>query len=695
MTDSVKPESMAPEKIDGTSCDIADQRRRDLKQLFPGAFIETTGPDGQPLETIDFERLKAELGTFSDVYEGRRERYGMEWPGKRDCMKLIQEPSRATLKPCRDESVDFDTTQNLFIEGDNLEVLKLLQKSYYGKVKMIYIDPPYNTGKEFIYPDKYSESLETYLAYAGLIDSQGKQFSTNTPTEGRFHTKWLNMMYPRLYLARNLMRGDGVIFISIDDNEVENLRRICDEIFGSENFVSQLIWDSEGNTDNQLEIKVKHEYILAYCKDRHNIDEAIGYVIDPNTREDSNLHKGFADNNITKNNTANPPQVIELPIGFDCTEDSLSLDKERLDKEFFEITKKEKIISDSVKKRYSLSNLPVRLDPLEVRRGKLSKPCRMYSGYANAEKLRTYIAGGLNPLSEDDGEIRFYLNRNGCIRYRKDRDKARNILSVVRNVGTTERARSELKRLGIYFDYPKPVGLLKYLLSIGAEPKDSIVMDFFAGSATMAEACFERTVEGNPCRFIMVQLPEPMPEDSAAFKDGCETLSKLGRKRIVNAIEEIHGSGSNVALFQEKLGFATFTLDKSNFHDWDAMSGSGSVDDIAKQLDFHVTNTKEEARQEDILYELLLKSGFSLTDPIQRTEVFGKAVFSVANGALIICLEDELTADLIDAVANLEPMQFICLDKAFKGNDQLKANAVQTFKSRSEGAETEMVFKVV
>lgn len=213
MTDSVKPEPAGLEKMDGTSLDIAEQMRLELKLLLPGVFSETTGQDGQPVETIDFERLKAELGTFSDVYEGRRERYGMEWPGKRDCMKLIQEPSRATLKPCREESVDYDTTQNLFIEGDNLEVLKLLQKSYYGKVKMIYIDPPYNTGNEFIYPDKYAESLETYLAYAGLVDDEGRKFSTNTYSHGRFHTRWLNMIYPRIYLAKNILRDDGVVFI--------------------------------------------------------------------------------------------------------------------------------------------------------------------------------------------------------------------------------------------------------------------------------------------------------------------------------------------------------------------------------------------------------------------------------------------------------------------------------------------------
>jgi len=254
-----------PETMDLRSMDIKAENRGRLKALFPAVFTETANEKGEPVEAIDFEKLKAELGTFSEVFEARRERYGMDWPGKKDCMKLIQQPSVATLKPCRDESVDFDTTENLFIEGDNLEVLKLLQKSYYGKVKMIYIDPPYNTGKEFIYPDKYSETLETYLAYAGLVDDEGKKFSTNTPNEGRFHTRWLNMMYPRLYLARNLLREDGVIFISIDENEIIGLRKVCDEIYGEENFVGTIVW--KGATDNNpTRIAVEHEYIVCYCK---------------------------------------------------------------------------------------------------------------------------------------------------------------------------------------------------------------------------------------------------------------------------------------------------------------------------------------------------------------------------------------------------------------------------------------------
>ena len=266
-----------PEKMDLRSLDISADNRAKLKQLFPTVFTETVDENGRLVESIDFEKLKAELGTFSDLFESRRERYGMDWPGKKDCLKIIQQPSLGTLKPCREESVNFDTTENLFIEGDNLEVLKLLQKSYYGKVKMIYIDPPYNTGNEFIYPDKYSETLETYLAYAGLLDGEGRKFATNTPNEGRFHTKWLNMMYPRLYLARNLLSEDGVIFISIDDNEVTNLRKICDEIFGEENFLACIIWEKVHTKENSSQYfllvmiiflayaKVKKDGIVFFC----------------------------------------------------------------------------------------------------------------------------------------------------------------------------------------------------------------------------------------------------------------------------------------------------------------------------------------------------------------------------------------------------------------------------------------------
>jgi adenine-specific DNA-methyltransferase len=266
---SYRINQMTTTTMDGSSLDVTEQRKQELKQLFPSAFTETTNDAGELVETLDFERLKAELGSFSEVYDNRRERYSMDWPGKRDCLRLIQEPSHATLKPCREESVDFDSTENLFIEGDNLEVLKLLQKSYYGQVKMIYTDPPYNTGKEFIYPDNFSENLDTYLEYAGLkeVGGEGKKWSSNSANEGRFHTKWLNMMYPRLYLARNLLREDGVIFISIDDNEVENLRRLCDEVFGEDNFVACVLWQKRTSPDSRYNLGAAHDYVLVYAKE--------------------------------------------------------------------------------------------------------------------------------------------------------------------------------------------------------------------------------------------------------------------------------------------------------------------------------------------------------------------------------------------------------------------------------------------
>ena len=304
----------SPEAFDLSSMYMAEANRAKLKALFPSVFTEIYNENGELIESVDFEKLKAELGKFSDIFESRRERYGMEWPGKKEALRLIQQPSYATLKPCRDESVNFDTTENLFIEGDNLEVLKLLQKSYYGNVKMIYIDPPYNTGKEFIYPDDYKDSLKNYLAYARLVDDEGRKFSTNTTNEGRFHTKWLNMMYPRLYLARNLLRKDGVIFISIDDNEVSNLRKLCDDIFSEENFLIQFTWKTDGNFDNQAKLKNCHEYILGYAKSINDFPHPP--VIDPNTPKDSKLFKEEIRNTIVKNGSKNPISEIILPIGF-------------------------------------------------------------------------------------------------------------------------------------------------------------------------------------------------------------------------------------------------------------------------------------------------------------------------------------------------------------------------------------------
>ena len=290
------------------SPDLAAANLTALRVLFPE--LVTEGPDGV---AVNLDVLKQLVGdrTFTDT----EEKYGLNWHGKRRARQLALTPSTGTLRPCPADSVDWDTTQNLIIEGDNLEVLKLLQKSYAGKVKLIYIDPPYNTGKDFVYPDNFQDNINNYLELTSQVEG-GKKISSNTEASGRFHTDWLNMMYPRLKLAMGLLRDDGVIFVSIDDHEADSLRKICTEIFGEENFVAQFVWNTEGHTDNQFDVKINHEYVLLFAKNAGASN--LGHVVDPNTRSESNLWKGFAENSITKNGPANPPSVVELPAGFTC-----------------------------------------------------------------------------------------------------------------------------------------------------------------------------------------------------------------------------------------------------------------------------------------------------------------------------------------------------------------------------------------
>ncbi|RZK34699.1 MAG: site-specific DNA-methyltransferase, partial [Hymenobacter sp.] len=399
---------------------------------------------------------------------------------------------------------------------------------YEGRVKCIYIDPPYNTGNEgWVYNDNVNDPrLKKWLG-----EVVGKESEDLTR-----HDKWLCMMYPRLQLLRKLLRKDGVVFISINDVEIASLRFICDEIFGAKNFVNQLIWNSEGNTDNQLEIKVNHEYILMYVKDIAYKTDAIGRVVDPNTREDSNLWKGIADNNINKNNPANPPEIVTLPIGFPCTEKTLFYEGKQLDESFFSTTKKEKKVSDKVKAQYGIENLsgmPVKLDNLTVKDHKLTKECRVYGGFANRLKLEEFIGNGCQPIHEEGIPISFYLNKNAAIRYRKEIESPRNILSVLKNFGTTEKTKTELKKAGIDFSYPKPVDLIKYLVSFGAQPKDSIVLDSFAGSGTTAHAVIKLNAEDEGNRtFILIQLDEYNKE--GVLVNVCEDVTTARVKTAIN-----------------------------------------------------------------------------------------------------------------------------------------------------------------
>lgn len=622
------------EKLDLTSMDIVEEKREQLKALFPEAFTE-----GQK---IDFERLKLTLGEMVDP---GKERYGMNWPGKADCFKIIQQPSIAALTPARDESVDFDTTENLFIEGDNLEVLKLLQKSYFGKVKMIEIDPPYNTGNDFIYPDDYSESLDTYLRYTGQIDNEGRKYSTNTEADGRFHSRWLNMMYPRLFLARNLLREDGVIFIHIDDHEVSNLRKLCDEIFGEANFIEQIIWKKRyGGGSKEKHLVSVHEYILVYAKQI----ESIGELFVPYSQAAIERYYTQKDERIKERG---PYRTHPL-----------------------EATK-------SMGERKNL------VFPIKAPDGKDVMPKRQWL-WSKDRVEQALSKGELAFLRDKDGNwsvhTKQYLkDENGDIRKSK-------AFSIIDNVFTQHGTNEIIDLFGDaqIFPFPKPTGLLKPLLDLVAD-NDAIILDFFAGTATSAHASLVMNKEdGGNRKFIMVQLPEPTEENSEAHKAGFKTIADIGKERIRRVIKKIKDeqekkkdmfSGEKPA---PDLGFKVFKLQPSNFKLWDG-DVAKDEESIKKQIELFVEHINPQSSQEDILYEILLKSGFPLTTKIEKTVLAERAVFSIADGSMLICLEKDLTSDVIKEMAEMKPVRVVCLDEGFKGNDQLKTNAVQIMKTRN------------
>ncbi len=676
-----------PQKMGGTSLDISAENRARLKQLFPSVFTETVNDKGELVESVDFEKLKAELGTFTDLFEARRERYGMDWPGKKEALKLIQTPSAATLKPSRKESINFDTTENLFIEGDNLEVLKLLQKSYYGKVKMIYTDPPYNTGKEFIYPDNYSESLETYLEYAGLIDGDGKKFSTNTANEGRFHTKWLNMMYPRLYLARNLLRDDGVIFISIDDNEMPNLRFLLNDIFGEENIIGVIsnVNNPKGRSDDKF-LATAHEYIMVAAK---NKTLATIYGFDPEehiTRRYRKLDEnGKTYREIDLRKTGDEDRRQDRPDMFyyfyyNNESQSLRVSKDR---------------DGSVNET---EIIPLREDGVEGR-----------------------WRWGFKTASDDLAKliVRYMPNRKIWGVFEKDylenRPPVKSTTAWTFKDVNSERGSEQLIELGFakeVFPRPKPIGTMRRVLEIGTLPdEEAIVLDIFAGSCSLVHAAYQLVADQErKLKYIVVQLPERLDPQESEQKPGydfCVGISKepniaeIGKERIRRVINKINKEQEGKLELDQSgtqdFGFKVLKLDKSNFKQWHKLAPDAKTEKVFEQLELHIDHISHKATQEDLLYEILIKAGFTATERIETKTMAEKQVFSIADGGLLICLEKEITKDFIDVVAEAEPIQFFCLDSAFHGNDQLKANAVQTFKARNMGREkaNQIIFKTI
>ena len=616
-----------PEKLDLRSHDIAGDKIAELLRIFPE--IRTEGGK------LDIDKLRLALGETVDV---RKERFGLNWPGKADCFKTIQALSAGTLRPSPEESVNFDTTENLIIEGDNLEVLKLLQKSYLGKVKMIYIDPPYNTGNDFIYPDNYTESLQTYLEYTGQVDTEGRKFGTNTEADGRFHSKWLNMMYPRLYLARNLLRDDGVIFISCDDHEFGNLRQVCNEIFGEENFVACIIWqkmDSPSRNDEARPTSDFHDYILLFARNKYSADlrqKRKPGILDayPTTLSDGRL--------------ARRRQLRKNGKG------ARRLDRPTM---WYALTAPD-----------GTEVWPVAPEGWEGR------------WVLSRETWEERTAAGMTEwIKRDHGWVPYYI------------EVAPNEPSVPwptiwTDVDQNRQAKARFTELmgpGVEFDNPKPPSLILQMLHMATQPED-IVLDFFAGSGSTGEAVLlANSHDGGQRRFVLVQLPEPTTNKEYP------TIADICEERVRRVIRELASQDSTLLDTEDNseqdFGFRVYKLAESNFTTWDAQVPH-EPGTLLTQLEKHVEHIRGGRSADDMLYELLLKSGFLLTTPVEKQTLAGKTIYSIAGGLFIICLERQLTLDLIRAIAAKKPERVVLLDAGFAGNDQLKANAVQTFKTK-------------
>lgn len=652
-----------PEKLDLLSYDIVEDKKKELLRLFPE--VRTEGGK------VDFDRLNLVLGETVDV---GKERYGMNWPGKADCFKTIQAPSMGTLLPCPEESVNFDTTENLIIEGDNLEVLKLMQKSYLGKIKMIYIDPPYNTGNDFIYPDNYTESLQTYLEYTGQVDAEGRKFSTNTETDGRFHSKWLNMMYPRLYLARNLLREDGFLVVSIDDNELGNLRTVLNEVFGEENLAAVLVFDRNRKNDAKL-FSVGHEYMAVYARNRGLLTElkvrlrASKEGVEEIREEFERLRKAHNDDwdLVSK-------ALRDYYSTFDEDDPRLPL------------ARYTKVDADGPFRTDGNPSWPGGGGPrYAVLHPKTGNSCRIPGRgwvWPTYERMKIEIDKGMICFGEDESTIpgvRMNL-------FEKNEQVMRSV-----TFSYAQKASQDFARIfdgEKVFENPKSYLDLERLIEYLTMPGD-LIIDFFAGTGTTAHGVLltnQRSSE--PRHFICVQLPEQITEDTEASRKalsiGCQTIADLCKERIRRVIKGINDEDADRLQLNGKQdrGFRVFKLAESNFHPWNADIPDGGVEALQQQLDLHTHHMRENRTAEDILYELLLKSGFPLTTPVEKLTLAEKTVYSAAGGAFLICLERKLTLDLIRAMAQQKPERIVLLDVGFAGNDQLKANAVQIFKAK-------------
>ncbi|WP_418333038.1 site-specific DNA-methyltransferase [Segatella sp.] len=619
-----------------------------IAQLFPDCVTETVDErSGQPKHLIDFEKLKQNLS--DSVISERAERYQFTWPDKSKAILLANSPINATLRPCREDSVDFDNTQNLYIEGDNLDVLKCLKETYLHKVKMIYIDPPYNTGNDFVYEDDFAQSSEEYLANSGQFDKQGNRMFTNAESNGRFHTDWLNMIYPRLKVARDLLTNDGVIFISIDDNEVENLRKVCDEVFGEQNFVDCLHWKKK----KQPSFLAKHtakvmEYVIVYAKNTFKLEKLSVEKVSDSNKKVININNKISS------------RIFKPGVRVKSEEQT-------------------GIIKAGV---YTGRSMDVEYkNDIYYENGRTTNEVEVVSKFSDSQSnIDTFIQKDL-----------LYITKNFLLRRdvgEEAAEKRKSITDLLLNdYGDNQESDKEFLELfdKKYFDYTKPIKLI-YNLVKSNFTEEGIILDFFSGSATTAHAVMQLNSEdGGNRKFIMVQLPEKTEEKSEAFKAGYKNICEIGKERIRRAGKKIKEE-SPLTTQDLDTGFRVLKLDSTNMQDIYYSPKDISQADLFSQVD----NVKPDRTGEDLLFQVMLELGATLDSKIETTTVAGKTIYNVAEGYLVACFDPDVTDDVVKSIAQMQPAYAVLRDTSMK-DDSTATNFEQIFKTYSPDTVTKIL----
>lgn len=604
-------------KLNGESMNIVEDNIEKLKTIFPDVFTE---------RKVDFEKLQGVLGNYIETND---ERYNFTWAGKQNALRLAQTPSTGTLRPCKEESKNWDTTQNLYIEGDNLEVLKLLQKSYHNKIKMIYIDPPYNTGNDFVYKDDFKDNIENYKKITGQVDEEGNKISSNSESDGRYHTNWLNMMYPRLRLARNLLKEDGVIFISIDDKEEDNLKKLCNEVFGEENFIAQIIHKNNSMKNQTKLMGVTTEYMFIYAKSKTCLKETIWRVIKKGANDVESKFKELKQKGYKLKDIENEikemyfrPKYSHLSRWNKVDEKGVFMDSDLSRSNGY---KNFTIINPNTNEECIIPSRgwgKTKEELLRLQREDLI----WYGDGTNPPRMKSYMSIGDTSVPDNF----WYFDNSIDTRWIKE------IFGEV------------------IFDNPKPLEMIKQAISLHTNNND-IILDFFSGSATTAHAVIQLNSEDNSNRkFICVQLPEQTDEKSEAYKAGYKNICEIGKERIRRAGEkikqEIEQENQQLKLGEEPkkvpdIGFKVFKLDSSNIKKWNA-----NTENIEKEMQSSIFNYVEGRSELDITYEVMLKCGLDLTYPIEEIKVEDKTLYSVGAGAMFICMDDRITQSIADKI---------------------------------------------